>query len=465
MNDARGYLDVLRNRHFLVLWLAQLFSLLALNSTLFVIIILIEKATQSSTQNAALIAAFSLPAVLLAALAGIVVDRVSKRDMLVVSNGLRVFFQLALTVLAALGLQRQIDAALLMALIYVLIFSSSAVGQFFAPAEGATIPLLVGRAGLFTANSLFTFTVIASQVAALVILVPVAVKTLGVIGTLVLLTIFYLVATVLVMSLPRDPAPPRARVGARGLARQAWHDLAEGWSFSLRRPPIILGILQISLVGMLVFVMATLAPGYSARVLGLDPEDAIFVFSPAGGGMLLASILVVRFGPRFARHTPPIGGFVLMGLALITLGGVGQIGAPTVPLFRTHAEWTVSVTSLVGGAAFFAGIALALILVPAQTAVQEEATDQVRGRVLTVQFTLANAIGLLPLLTIGGLADVFGIADVTVALGVSLLLVAGLNFLLAQRLTQRRTWKPVTEAFPLPGADPSTVRVEEEAAQ
>ena len=35
-------------------------------------------------------------------------------------------------------------------------FLTSTVAQFFAPAEGATIPMLVGEKHLLTANSLFT---------------------------------------------------------------------------------------------------------------------------------------------------------------------------------------------------------------------------------------------------------------------------------------------------------------------
>jgi MFS family permease len=266
MNEARGYLAVLHNRNFLALWLAQIVSLLALNGSLFVTLILIEKATQSTAQDAAVIAAFSLPAVFLAAIAGIVVDRVSKKDMLVVSNGLRVFSQLLLAFLAAWGLERRIDTAVFVSLTYVVIFFSSAVGQFFAPAEGSTIPLLVGRDGLFTANSLFTLTVVATQVAAIIVLVPVTVKTLGVAGTLLLFAVFYIIATGLVALLPRDPVPKRRAITARSVAKRAWNEFAEGWLFSLSHPPILLGILQISLVTALVYVVATLAPGYAARV-------------------------------------------------------------------------------------------------------------------------------------------------------------------------------------------------------
>jgi MFS family permease len=458
MTEALSYLAVLRNRNFLALWLAQIVSLLALNSSLFVTLFLIEKATQSTTQDAAVIAAFSLPAVFLAAIAGIIVDRVSKKDMLVVSNGLRVFSQLLLTLLAAWGLGKQIDTAVFVSLTYLVLFFSSAVGQFFAPAEGSTIPLLVGRDGLFVANSLFTLTVVATQVAAVIILVPVTIKTLGIVSTFLLLTVFYVIATGLVSLLPRDPVPKRRAVSPRSLAKRAWADLAEGWSFSLSHPPILLAILQISLVTALVYVVAAIGPGYAARVLGLATEDAIFVFSPAGAGILIAGLLVVRYGQHFARHTLPIAGTVLMGAAFLVLGLVGVLGGSTkAPIFHLHPDLTVSATTLITITAVFAGVALALILIPAQTAVQEEALDENRGRVLTVQFTLANALGILPLLTIGGLADVFGIPNVTIAVGLGLVVVAILNSLFARGLTRRARRRTVAQPLPLPGSDPMTL--------
>lgn len=458
MTESRGYIGVLQNRNFVALWLAQIVSLLALNSSLFVTLILIEKATQSTAQDAAVIAAFSLPAVFLAAIAGILVDRVSKKDMLVVSNGLRVFSQLLLTLLAAWGLGRQIDTAVFVSVTYFVIFFSSAVGQFFAPAEGSTIPLLVGRDGLFAANSLFTLTVVATQIAAVMVLVPVTIKTLGIVSTLLLFAVFYAIATGLVSLLPRDPVPTRKAFSPSSVARRAWGDLTEGWWFSLSHPPILLGILQISLVTALVYVVAAIGPGYAARVLGLATEDAIIVFSPAGAGILLASLLVVRFGQHFARHTLPIAGTVLMGVAFFVLGLVGLVGGShQAPIFDLHPDLTVSATTLIAITSIFAGVALALILIPAQSAIQEEALDENRGRVLTVQFTLANALGVLPLLTIGGLADLFGIPNVTIGVGLALVAIAVLNFLFARGLTQRARRMAGAQALPIPGSESVTL--------
>ncbi len=143
--SPRGYTVVLRNRHFLSLWMAQVFSTTALQASFFVQLILIAEVTRSSAQLGAVILSFSLPAVLLSALAGLVVDRVSKKYILLASNGLRVMTGAALAILASLLLSHRVNEALFLVIIYILIFITSAIGQFFAPAEGAMIPLLSVR--------------------------------------------------------------------------------------------------------------------------------------------------------------------------------------------------------------------------------------------------------------------------------------------------------------------------------
>jgi len=190
MNQAQGYLPVLRNLNFLKLWIAQIFSLMALQSLLLLALILIEEVNQSSIQTAGVIVAFSLPAVIFGPIAGVVLDRVSKKTILVVSNLARIASQAILAFLAYLGINRGIDPLAFVGLVYITIFITSAIGQFFSPAEGAMIPLLVKRDNLLAANSLFTLTVVAIQVVALIVYVPIAVKSFGIFGAFVSLAVF-----------------------------------------------------------------------------------------------------------------------------------------------------------------------------------------------------------------------------------------------------------------------------------
>jgi len=82
-------LAVLRNRPFLLLWLAQLSTQVGGNMVIYGLTILITTQTASSTAVGALLLSFLVPAIVFSAIAGVFVDRVDKRHMLLVTNVLR----------------------------------------------------------------------------------------------------------------------------------------------------------------------------------------------------------------------------------------------------------------------------------------------------------------------------------------------------------------------------------------
>ncbi len=424
----RGYSAVLKNRNFLALWLAQILSNTALNGAFFLQLILIEQVTQSTAHLGAVVLSFSLPAVFLSAIAGLVVDRVPKKFILIGSNGLRVITGAALAMLASFLLTNKLNEAFFLTAIYLLVFLTSAIGQFFAPAEGATIPLVVRANNLLPANSLFTLTFTASQILGMVLLAPLGVKTIGLVGSFWVATAMYVVATLLMMLIPRDQ--PKRVVALDGVSalRTAWNEIVDGWHFSITHRAIFIALLQLALVSTLTMILAELAPGFAARVLGLRPEDATYVFWPAGVGILLASVLIGRYGNHVSRATMASVGMFAMALAMIGLAWAGGgLGDLRMPLFQAHPELEVSTAALVMIFSLIAGAAMAAINIPAQTTVQEQSHDAVRGRVLAAQFTLSNALGIPPLLFIGNLADNVGIPRVSLFIALAIALLAGLN--------------------------------------
>jgi MFS family permease len=435
--NPRGYTALLRNRNFLAIWTAQVLSNTALNGSFFVQLVLIEQVTGSSAQLAAVILAFSLPAVLLSALAGVVVDRVPKKSILVSSNALRVLTGAALATLSAYLLSHNITESIFLLGIYLLVFLTSAIGQFFAPAEGASIPLIVEPANLLSANSLFTLTFTSSQILGLVILAPLGVKTIGITGSLWASAVMYLGATLLVSLLPRDQ--PK-RIGASNgfsAIRGAWEEIREGWHYAMSHRAIAQALFQLALVSALTMIMAELAPGFATRVLGLRPEDATYVFWPAGVGILLSSILIGRYGNRVPREALASAGMLGMGLAMGGLAWTTSDRRPfDQPIFVGRPESILTTAAMIMFFALVAGFAMAMINIPAQTIVQERSNDAVRGRVFAVQFTLANAVGIPPMLFVGSVADTLGIPRVTLVIGLVIIILAAVNAFVARSIAR-----------------------------
>jgi MFS family permease len=71
---------------------------------------------------------------------------------------------------------------------------------------------------------------------------------------------------------------------------------------------------------------------------------------------------------------------------------------------------------------FGAGIALDLINIPAQTAVQELTPEWIKGRVLALQLMLYNTFSIPIILGIGAIADIFSVPVVIYILAISVAL-------------------------------------------
>src|ERR1051326_6339811 len=86
---AGSFRRVLKNRSFLLLWLAQLLSQIVFNAANYGVIALVTAITHSTVMVGLAIVSFTLPAVPFSLLAGVYVDHLNKRLVLWVSNALR----------------------------------------------------------------------------------------------------------------------------------------------------------------------------------------------------------------------------------------------------------------------------------------------------------------------------------------------------------------------------------------
>jgi MFS family permease len=421
--EAGGYRAVLGNPHFLLIWAAQLLSQSAQNVVNYALVVEVERLTHSSANVGAVVAAFSLPVLLLGPSAGVFVDRVSKRGVLVWTNVLR-----ALLMFGFLVLPRSLQT------IYGVTFLASVISQFFAPAEGAILPLLVGRGQLLTATSLFNLTFTGAQIAGFILLGPTLYKLLGPSSLFVAVVVMYVLAAACVALLPRRE---RAAGGLReGISRalrldQVWSDMLEARRFLQGTPGVTVAMAHLALASALLMTLATLGPGFVARVLGLGPEDAGYILAPAGLGMLLTTALLGHFAVRADRVRLACLGLIAMGLSLAALAlirpmfdlfatGLAHGGPGAIPVAET-----VGYLGLVCLVTFSLGMEFALVTVPAQTKISEATEPHLRGRVFALLFMVTGSVSVVPALVIGALADTLGIVPMLLSLA-ALVIVAGL---------------------------------------
>ncbi len=73
------------------------------------------------------------------------------------------------------------------------------------------------------------------------------------------------------------------------------------------------------------------------------------------------------------------------------------------------------------------GFTYAMVNAPAQTVLHERAPAEMRGRVFAAQVVLANAVGILPLIVAGSVADIFGVSLVLFAIALAMATIAGFS--------------------------------------
>ena len=191
----------------------------------------------------------------------------------------------------------------------------------------------------------------------------------------------------------------------------------------MRDRVVALAMVQWTIGAILGLVVATLVPGFAERLLHVRAEDAVFVMAPAGIGMVAGTALLNRWGDRFEKHFLTNVGLFTVAACLALTGGLAFVvdvadrGNP--PLIELPALGEVSVlVPPVMALALVAGFGFVAIMVPAQTFLQERAPVELRGRVFAVQLMLSNFASIVPLLLLGGLADLIGVDRTLLLIGV-----------------------------------------------
>ena len=398
--DAATFLGILRRRDFLLLWLAQVTGQLADKFLMFTLLVVVFSLTGRSSTQSLVLLAYTLPSILLSAAAGVYADRHDKRTIMVGTSAAR---GVLVGVIPLMLATPRLGSTAIPLVLATAVFSS--VGQFFAPAEAASIPHLVRRDQIMLATSLFMTTVVGTLVAG-VPLATLLIKVIGPDACFVVGAVLFLFASVCVLlirtPLRAGPARPRA---TRSLTRE----LGEGLELLSRRPELRLGLGQLVVALVVVMTMFVLGPAYAVHILERGPADTYQLLLPSTAGIVVAAIALGRGGRRLPRSRAVWTAALLSGTLLI---GTGYL-----PGFLVHHRGGELLTPTVIVFSSLFGAAIGALLIIAFTVVQEAADEQTRGRIFGAVFTAINAAVAIPLLVAGQLADTIGVDRVCVLLG------------------------------------------------
>jgi MFS family permease len=356
--------------------------------------------TDSGVWVAALLIADFLPIVVIGLLLGPLVDRLSRRRLMVFSDLARFGVFAALPFVGS--------AAGIVALAAVV---GVATG-FFRPAVYAGLPNLVPDEELTNANSLLqTVETLAWMIGPVLAGLALAVWSPGVPYAINAVT--FLVSAALVFQIPEQMLRSQ-----ESLTRGHWRDVADGLRLVIVSRPLRAVLVVWSIAG-LAGAMINIAEVFFAKDdLGAGDVGFGVIVAASGVGLALGSYLAAPALGRVGLRRNYTGALALMAVGW---GGAGL--SPSI--------W-VAVPFIVGGAAGNGAVIVCNLLL-----IQRGAPDRYRGRAVATIMNTSYAVLGLAMAGAGFLIDAYGARWVWVVAGFSYFIVAGIAFFMTR-------WLPVT---------------------
>lgn len=376
----------LESSQFRLLWIGTLFSFLGMQMQVVARGYLAYDLTGKNSALGAVMLAFGLPQLLLGLWGGVLADRLPKRNLLFVCQGIIALNSAWVAVMIGLG---QLEY-------WMLIVAGVVQGSGFAfvgPARQAFIGDLVGRDSIGNAVvlqqlSMNSTRVIGPSLAGAFI----AVAFIGTAGVYIMTTAGFFIAMFTLLRLPPGNPGPR-ETPASPLA-----DLADGVRYVAKRPSILLLILTSFAVITIGFPYQSFLPSVAKDVYGVGSGGLGMLQSAGAVGAVVATMLVATYANNSKAWVAQPLLAVAFGLSLVGLG--------IAPNFALGLAAMVSVGALAGG---FQGINNSLTM---------SSTDAAyHGRVQSISMLSWSMFGLAAL-PIGILADHIGIQQTMVVMGV-----------------------------------------------
>lgn len=347
----------------------------------------------------------ALPFLVLAPVAGVLVDRWSRARTMACAALCQGAVMLPLLLVH--------DASGLWLLLLVTLLVNCAA-QFMMPAALAAIPVVVGLDRVAQANSLV------QTLNSLVFIIAPAMASLlfafaGPRGLILVLIAIYALSAPLLAAVPA-PRPEVAGAGRSSLLGE----MRAGLDY-VRRSPTTMAIIAVVFIALLgAGALNVIDVVFVTRALHLRSETVGVLFTASGAGQLVGGAAIMAIsGWAATRH------HLVLGAATVLVGG-------GVLVYAAAPDLVAAAASL-----FFTGLMLTPLMVSFNSLIQLEIEDAFMGRVMSLINSAITVASVISLASGGALADLFGVRRVMDAAGL-LIVISGLATFALIRSTPRR---------------------------
>ena len=366
------------------MWLSQISSQVAANMLTFALILHIYDLTKSLTTISLVMIASAIPSVILGPFSGVVTDKFRYKNVLIYTLLLRFFVVLLL-----------IPAAHNTLAILEIIFIMSAIGQFFAPAELSTIPLIIPKERLVGANSIYMTTMYGALIVGYGLAGPLQV-VLGSKVLFLLIAFLFALAAISVFSMSNFDKKIVSQIDILKVAtgiKNVWAATKIGIKYIAKTKEVVLPMIKLAAGWAMLGAFIVVMPGFAEDSLGVSAKLAgPLLIVPAGFGMLISAYYLNKY-KNINKSATINSSFVISGISLLVLSIYSYIGFSTVLIL-------VAVSLMI-----IMGFSAANVYISSQTILHINTESDMRGRVFGVSSMLINLALSLPALFVGGIAD------------------------------------------------------------
>lgn len=426
MTESIGHTfkDLLKNRAFILLWANQFCLQLSYSMINFSLILWVYELSKKNTVVSLLVLTVSIPSILFGTFAGVIADRVNRKHIIQLTD-----------ILLAILFFSFWFANNSLYFIFFIAFFISIVSQFFLPAEAATIPTVVSKQLLLKANSLFSLTIYVSLIVGYALAGPAISISGSYITPFMIAGILAAIASIIFFRFPiisqRSDSYSAERKFVEAF-RVAISEIREGIVYVLNQRTILVSLFLLTGVQAFVSMLSVLIPEYINNILQIPATSASYIIMlPLGFGLVTGAFFNGAYARLFSRRR--LVEFSIIGVSsmLLFLASAPVISDylafKTVSLslnFRRPLEHIIGLSSLLAIFSYFLGFFNVSIVIPAQTVLQEQTPDALRGRVFGVLNMLMSSIATLPVVLVGPLADWLGTVSLISTIALCIMFVA-----------------------------------------
>jgi MFS family permease len=401
---------LLKNKNFLRFWLSHLLSQISTYTVIFLLIGRTFELTTSSIATGLIWIAYALPNLVFSPFSGSLVDRMNNKRTLIftyLGHSLIIFL---------LGLNSRFTQT---NFVYPLLFLYSTVAVINDPAELAELPNIIKKkSNLLVANNLFFFTdqtslILSSTLGALLL------KFISLPTTLFIAAGMPLLASLNISTLVKPGKKKELSFDIVKEIEKLIEQLKKGYKFLEQSPLILYSFLLIIVLRNLTTLSLLLLPNLSKNVLNTTAYDAGYlVVLPLAIGLFLGTTLLTKNNQEESRKKDWIGkGFIFLSFAVLGLIFV-----------RLNLSIIQRAIDVLFSTAI--GVSFAIIYAPAQTFIQENTPNQVRGHTFSNLRFVINLVTIPATIIATSLAEFLGIKVFMTIISLAIL---GLGLFVIQR--------------------------------